>query len=88
MTRFVVQERGRNASGHSCPRCQRVMVGNGRRSNGSRAEGVSRQQPEDEETNERKMKHVIDAQWVSTSTRERLAAARKRTLHSIPARDA
>ncbi len=28
------------------------------------------------------MKHVIDTQWVKTPTRERLAAARKRTLRS------
>jgi hypothetical protein len=34
------------------------------------------------------MKHVIDTQWVSTPTRERLAAARKRTLRSVSARSA
>ena len=34
------------------------------------------------------MKHVIDTQWVSTPTRERLAATRKRTLRSAAARHA
>jgi hypothetical protein len=34
------------------------------------------------------MKHVIDTQWVSTPTRERLAATRKRTLRSVAARRA
>ena len=48
----------------------------------------SRQLPKHEETNERKMKHVIDTQWVSTPTRERLAATRKRTLRSVTVRRA
>lgn len=48
----------------------------------------SRQLPKHGETNERKMKHVIDTQWVSTPTRERLAATRKRTLRSATARHA
>jgi len=34
------------------------------------------------------MKHVIDTQWVNTPTRERLAAARKRTLRRATARGA
>jgi hypothetical protein len=34
------------------------------------------------------MKHVEDTQWVNTPTRERLAAARKRTLRSATARSA
>ena len=34
------------------------------------------------------MKHVDDTQWVTTPTRERLAAARKRTLRSVAARRA
>ena len=33
-------------------------------------------------------KHVIDTQWVTNPTRERLAATRKRTLRSAPARGA
>ncbi len=49
---------------------------------------TSRQQTAHEEINERKMKHVIDTQWVVTPTRERLAATRKRTLRSVSARDA
>ena len=48
----------------------------------------SRQLPEREESNERKMKHVINTQWVNTPTRERLAATRKRTLRSAAARSA
>jgi hypothetical protein len=51
-------------------------------------ETQSRQLPKHEESNERKMKHVIDTQWVSTPTRERLAATRKRTLRSAAARHA
>ena len=50
--------------------------------------GKSRQLPEREESNERKMKHVINTQWVNTPTRERLAATRKRTLRSAAARSA
>ena len=49
---------------------------------------ASRQLTEHEESNERKMKHVIDTQWVNTPTRERLAAARKRTLRRATARGA
>jgi len=49
---------------------------------------ASRQLPEREESNERKMKHVNDTQWVNTPTRERLAATRKRTLRRVTARGA
>ena len=33
-------------------------------------------------------KHVSETQWVTSTTRERLAATRKRTLRSVTARDA
>jgi hypothetical protein len=48
----------------------------------------SRQLPKYGESNERKMKHANDTQWVNTPTRERLAATRKRTLRSVAARRA
>jgi hypothetical protein len=50
--------------------------------------GTSRQLPEHEEINERKMKHVIDTQWVNHSHPRRLASTRKRTLRRVPARGA
>jgi hypothetical protein len=50
--------------------------------------GKSRQQTVQEETNERMNKPVIETQRVTNPARERLAATRKRTLRSVPARGA